>query len=97
MLWRQLVKRHLDAPQRVLDDRVRVGRVAPEFQGWRVQQPPRDEPRDYERMDSRVDASLCFVRLRDRPDWIAAAARWSRSRMRARTSPAPSTAPLPAA
>ena len=31
MLWRQLVKRHLDAPQRVLDDRVRVGRVAPEF------------------------------------------------------------------
>ena len=31
MLWRQLVKRHLDAPQRVLDDRVRVGRVAPEM------------------------------------------------------------------
>ena len=30
-LWRQLVERHLDAPQRVLDDRVRVGRVAPEF------------------------------------------------------------------
>ena len=43
MLWRQLVKRHLDAPQRVLDDRVRVGRVAPEFQSRRVQQPPRDE------------------------------------------------------
>ena len=51
-LWRQLVKRHLDAPQRVLDDRVRVGRVAPEFQGWRVQQPPRDEPRIFMRTTS---------------------------------------------
>ena len=45
MLWRKLVERHLDAPQRVLDDRVRVGRVAPKFQSRRVQQPSHYKPR----------------------------------------------------
>ena len=64
-----------------------AGRLATLFAaGPPAEGPPRDEPRDYERMDSRVDASLCFVRLRDRPDWIAAAARWSRAADESETS-----------
>ena len=48
--------------------------------------PLRAERRDYQRMDSRVDSSLCFVRLRDRPDWVAAAASWSRAAHESETS-----------
>ena len=42
-LRRQLVS--ATSTRRASRRRRRVGRVAPEFQGWRVQQPPRDEPR----------------------------------------------------